>query len=203
MFGDEDEGPNLPPPLPFGVPMEESDRSMRMRRYFEKEAVEIVDRFVERNKHDFAVKDLQPRLKEYNTIRLSKPLTPSRNQKLSSTGALLSDRPISGHSGTTTTTTTTTSSKSSKTVLYAAEESQCDSSSKRGGGNAAGSLTAVLHEPRVNTLDLFAENYKLMKPTTKKKKSINKYSNRVIIEYKYPKNINDNHLKWLVEGEDD
>eukprot|EP01036_Dinobryon_divergens_P032863 gene32863-42542_t len=198
MFGDDDEGPNLPPQLSPGVPMEESDRSKRMRRYFEKEAIDIVERFVERNKHDFTVKDLQPRLKEYNTLRLSRPLTPSTSSgmnmgmaslKSSSSRSLLSDRSIS-------------SSNSSKKAV-SKFDSSTDQSLARPLSTKRSSVTSSLvsHEPRVNTYDLFAENYKLMKPT--KKKNVNKYSNRVIIEYKYPKNINDDYLMWLVEGEDD
>ena len=60
-----------------GIPMEESVRSKRMRKYFEKESLEIVDRFVERNKHDFSVKDLHSRLQEYNTVRMTRPRNPT------------------------------------------------------------------------------------------------------------------------------
>ena len=71
--------------------------------------------------------------------------------------------------------------------------------SARIAASAVGSpAVSVSHEPRVNTVDLLAENYKLKKPT--KKKSINKFFNRVIIEYKCPKNVNDEHLNWLLES---
>jgi len=153
------------------IPMMESKRSKSMRIYFEQETLQIVERFVDRNKHDFTVKDLNERLKDYNHTRLKPKLL-----------------------------NTSTSSQNQSSLLTSSNLNINRIKSPLNSIKSSASLFSDDSGPRVNNLDLFSENYKLMRPTKKKNK--NSYSKRLVIEYKYPQGINDDHLKWLVEEDD-